>query len=265
MSESIVNYLKNRQLSVRFNPKNFININYFNESMIDRMEIEHTFLHATENWNFSVEFGSWNSTGALFGCGKPKKGVQVFKPFGNFQTTEIPVQYNHCMSDALFMPKSENLMTVASRSRRSFLWRPLNAPEVGNHVEVWDVVAEKVTRKYRFRGVVKKLATSPSQPNNFWFLMNLETQRIAEADIRSPSLKLFKLDVSKRHANYSNWPSFDVNPVDEVTVVVGDVNKLLFYDRRMISSTSGSAKEIDISSLNDSISLMSSMALAEIS
>ena len=219
--------------------------------MINRMGTEHTFLHATDNWNCSVEFGSWNCTGTLLGCGKRQKGVQVFKPFGNFQTTEIPVQCFHCTSDALFMPKHENLMTVASRSRRTTMWSPLNAPEVGDHVKVWDVDAEKVYRKYRFRGIVKKLAASPCQPDNFWFIMDPDAQKIAEADIRSTSLKLFKLGIPP-NGNRSSWRSFDVNPVDGVTIAVGDANKLLFYYRRMI--TSGSATEVDVSSLNDSIS-----------
>ena len=217
------------------------------------MRVECKLPHATQNWDSPIDFGSWNCTGSLLGCGKIRKGVQIFRPFQDSIAAYIPVQQDHHVTDALFMPKDANLMVVSSRSRRSFLWSSLNDPEMDDYVKVWDVEAEKVTKKYKFKGVVKKLAASTSLPNQFWFNVDRKAQKIAEVDTRSPSFKFIKLkQLHRKHVNFVNWRSFDVNPVDERTIAVGDLDKLLFYDRRTMSSSKilEPTKTVDVSSLN---------------
>ena len=122
MTENIVSALKNRELNIRFNPENFVNINYFNDSMMNRMRIEHTISHELEGWDSHVQCGSWNSNGFLLAFGKYKKGVQIFKPFQNVEVSVIPVQDNHYLTDTLFMQQHENLLAVCSRNESSFTW-----------------------------------------------------------------------------------------------------------------------------------------------
>ena len=244
----VVNKFENQQ-SV-FSVENFISAKYFNESMINKMKIEHELLHASQKWKRPVQFGCWNSTGILLACGKPQKGVQVFTPFRNFEATCVPVQRDHRMTDAVFMPKHPSSMVVSSRNLDSYLYSSESKPD--DYVKVWDVEAGVLTRKYRMKGVVKKLATSTSLPDHFWFNVDRNAQKLAETDTRTASLNIIKLGKVQRQPSFINWRSFDVNPVDEKTIAVGDLSKLVLYDRRMTRSSAESqpTKIVDISPLN---------------
>ena len=237
MSENIVSSLKNREINIRFDPENFFNINYFNHSMINKMRVEHKINHQLVSWDDNILCGSWNSSGYLLGCGKALKGVQIFKPFQNFKVDTIEVQNNHYLTDALFMPKHENLLAVASRSKSSFMWSSLNGLEKDEYVKVWDVEAKAVTRSYTVRGLVKKVATSEALPNLIWFNIDQSTHKMAEADTRTSQYKSMWLNEVKNQAGFSHSRSFAVNPFDEVTIAVSEKNQLMFYDRRMMTSS----------------------------
>lgn len=251
MSENILNNFKKRETNFKFNPENFVSANYFNDSMIDRMAVEHEIKHKNESWD-PIMCGSWNSDGSLLGCGKPRTGVQIFKPFQNFAVTTIPVRRDCFLTDCLFMPKNKNWLTVSSRNHSHVSSSTLNEVEMDQYVKVWDVVKNKILRTYGFRGLVKKLATSSALPNSVWFNVDQRTQNIAEADIRSPSCKTMQLNVVERNTSFLHSRVFDVSPVNEVTIVVGDKDQILFYDRRMVSSASVThpTKTLDVGSLN---------------
>ena len=252
MTENIVSALKNRELNIGFNQENFVNINYFNESMIKRMRIEHKISHELEAGDTHIQCGSWNSNGFLLGFGKYEKGVQICKPFLNFEMSVIPVQDNHYLTYTIFMQQHENFLAVCSRNRNSFIWSSLDGLEVDDYVKIWDVEAKSVVRSYSFKGLVKKVATSKALPNHVWFNVDQKTQKIAEADIRSPSYKSMQLNEFEGNTTFLHSRHFTVNPVDEVTIVVSDNSKILFYDRRMMTSSNINhpTKTVDTTSLN---------------
>ena len=251
MSTNIVRSLNNRELNIRHNPKKFLSANYFNESMVNRMTAEYQLCHEIDAWD-QIICGSWNSTGNLLGCGKPRKGVQVFKPFRNFEETVVPVQNNCYLTDALFMPKHENLLIVSSRNHSNYISSSFNGLEMDECVKVWNIETKTVYRKYCFRGLVEKLTTSEALPNHIWFNIDQTTLKIAEADLRAPSYNTLQLNVLQKHPDFLYSRNFDVNPVDEVTIAVGDHNQLVFYDRRMMSTlfVNHPTKTVDTSSLN---------------
>ena len=223
-----MNKLENRQ--------SVFSVKYFNESMINKWKLNANSCTPPKSGN--SQFGCWNSTATLLACGKPQKGVQVFTPFRDFEATYMPVQRDHRMTDAVFMPKHRSSMVVSSRNLDSFLCSSESKPD--DYVKVWDLEAGALTRKYRLKGVVKKLATSTSLPDHFWFNLDRNAQKLVEADTRTVSLNIIKLGKVQRQPSFINWRRFDVNPVDERTIAVGDLSKLVFYDRRLTRSSAES-------------------------
>ena len=252
MVENITKSLKGRQLNIGFNPENFVSVNYFNESMMTRMRIEHRVSHGLESWDQHVQCTSWNSSGLLFACGKCDRGVQMFEPFRNAEASSIPVPEGHYLTDALFLHRHDNLIAVCSRSNRSFFWDSPNGLGAGSRVGIWDVRTKTEVRSHGFRGFVKQVAASKALPNHIWFNIDRKTKRIAEADIRSPSYRRVELNDAENNTYLFQSESFDVNPVDEVTIVVSDGNKINFYDRRTMSSSrvNHPYKTVDTSSLS---------------
>jgi len=253
MSENILSSLKYRELNMKFNPVNFVTVNYFNESMINRMHIEFKISHELETFDNHIQCSSWNSNGLLLCCGKSELGVQILKPFQNFQITTIPIERNHFLSETHFMSKQKNLLVVSTRNNQSFLFNSFNGLVTDNYVRIWDVEKDAFTKSYSFNGLVKKVATSTALPNQVWFNVDQRMQKIAEADIRTPSHNTMQLNsVQRTRTGFLDSRTFDVNPVDEITIAVGDKCQLLFYDRRMMSSSSINhpTKTIDTSSLN---------------
>jgi len=250
MSENITKSITNRQLNIGLHPENFVNVNYFNESMINRMRIEHKIAHGLESSNEYIQCASWNSNGHLFASGKYEKGVQIFKPFQNTNATFLPVQRDHYLTNALFLQKYENLIAVCSRNHGYFTWGTANGLEADEYVKIWDLETNSAIRSYNFKGFVKQVASCKALPNCVWFNVDHKAQVIAEADIRCPSYNSILLNDAESNTSLFQLRTFDVNPVDGVTIVVGDKNKILFHDRRMISTSKVNhpTKTVDISS-----------------
>ena len=151
MSDNVINNLKRWETYFNLNHENFVSTNYFNYSMLDRMSADFEISHKSRPWH-QVVCGSWSSDGSLLGCGKLRAGVETFKPFANFHVHTAPVARNCFLADFQFMLGSRNLV-AASQSI------VLNGLEMDHCVKVWDVVKNKASRTYCFRGLVKKLAT----------------------------------------------------------------------------------------------------------
>ena len=237
MTQSIVRSLEKRQINNRLSPENFVKVNYFNESMLKRFKVEHKIELEFKTSDDLVHNGSWNCDGTLLGCGKVGRGVEIYKPFKtDKKLTTIPVCQNHYLTDVLFMPNNNNLMTVSSRNKSNFFfWNTSPNIVIDSYIKVWDISKNIITRTYGFKGPFTKTATSTALPNQIWFNTDNRTQAIAEADIRSPLYKTIRLGpVQCDSLVYRRC--FDVHPVDGVTIAVGDRNKLLFYDRRTMTS-----------------------------
>ena len=253
MPQNIVNSLKQRETNFRLDPEKFVAANYFNESMINRLRVEKKVSLEFETSDDLVSCGSWNCDGTLLACGKKGKGVQIYAPFRNYEkVTAVDIKDNHTLADVVFIPRNKNLMTFASRRNNTLFFWSNSGLVRDDYVKIWDVEKNVAFRQYSFTGVVAKLVTCPTLPNHLWFNTDNKVQTVAEVDIRAPGYKT----ISFGPVNTDDWlvyrRCFDVNPVDEVTIAVGDKNKLLFYDRRTVTSQKAAqpARSVDVSALN---------------
>ena len=237
MSQNIVKSLEQRQINNQFNPEKFFKANYFNESMLKRFKVENKIKIECGSSDDLVSCGSWNCDGILLGCGKVGKGIEIYTPFrNNKKVTTVPINQDHYLEDVVFMPKTKHLMAVTSRNKNNLVfWNTPPDLPIDNYVKIWDVEKNAATRMYSYKETVTKLVTSIALPNHIWFNTDNKVETIAEADIRSPKYKVIKLGLLQ-YDSLVYRRCFDVHPVDEVTIAVGDRNKLLFYDRRTVTS-----------------------------
>ena len=260
MTQNVINCLKKREINMRFNPGKFVKVNYFNESMLTRLKVEKEILLDFVTPDDQVNRGSWNCDGTLLACGKKCTGVDIYTPFRNYnKLATVPIENNHNLADVVFMPKTRNLMAVTSRNKNNLVfWNTSPDLPIDDYVKIWDVEKNSATRMYCLKEPVTKLVTCTALPYNIWFNTDNKVQTIAEADIRSPKYKTVKLGLLQ-HDKLVYRRCFDVHPVDEVTIAVGDRNRLLFYDRRTLTSQSfaQTVKSIDVSSINRTNSYIS--------
>ena len=260
MSQNIVKSLEQRQINNQFNPEKFFKANYFNESMLKRFKVENKIKIECGSSDDLVSCGSWNCDGILLGCGKVGKGIEIYTPFrNNKKVTTVPINQDHYLEDVVFMPKTKHLMAVTSRNKNNLVfWNTPPDLPIDNYVKIWDVEKNAATRMYSYKETVTKLVTSIALPNHIWFNTDNKVETIAEADIRSPKYKVIKLGLLQ-YDSLVYRRCFDVHPVDEVTIAVGDRNRLLFYDRRTLTSQSfaQTVKSIDVSSINRTNSYIS--------
>jgi len=263
MKQNIAIRLKRRELNNRFNPDTFVRTNYFNESMIKRMRVEQEITFGSESFDDFISSGSWNYGGNLLGCGKAYNGANIYAPFRKDQlATTIPIRHNHYLSDLVFMHKNNNLVSVAFRNHNNGVnWTMKTGLTMDSFVQVFDVETNIPITTYIFRGLVKNLKKSTVFPNYIWFNIDQTTHTIAEADIRSNEYKCIKFGIVRGCESLLEKRSFDVHPYDEKTIVVGNKGKLLFYDRRKITSSSVAqpVESIDFSSLIDSGSIIDNL------
>ena len=155
---------------------------------------------------------------------------------------------------------------MAFASRRFFFWDNIfffqNNPDLArdDYVKIWDVQKNVAFRCYNFTGVVAKLVTCSTLPNHLWFNTDNNVQTVAEVDMRAPGYKTIRFGPVNTDEGHRRC--FDVNPFDEVTIAYGDGNKLLFYDRRTLTSQSDAqpARSVDVSALNGANSHVSQVA-----
>ena len=229
MSTNIARNLKKRSLNSSFSPETFVTANCFNETMINRMKVEHKIPISHTLNNDLANCGSWNSSGMLLSCGLSSQEVNIYQPFQQPLLTTIPNDESCCLADALFMTKHENLLATATKNRTTLNYT--SGLSNGESVKIWDIETNKVTRKYEFKGHVSKLCTSKALPHHVWYDVDPVTRNIAEADTRTPKFYLLQLTTGEERDRLFYHRCFEVNPVDEVTVVVGDKNTLFFHDR----------------------------------
>lgn len=255
MKQNITSRLKRRELNNRFDPNVFVRTNYFNESMIKRMIVEQEISLGSESYDDHITSGSWNYGGNLLGCGKAYNGVNIYAPFKKDQLlTTIKARQNHYLSDVVFMHRHNNLISMAFRNHNDGVnWTMSTGLNMESYVKVFDVETNIATTTYAFRGLVKNLKKSSAFPNNIWFNIDQTNHTIAEADIRSNKYRLIKFGVVDELENLLHKRTFDIHPFDEKTIAVGYKQRLSFYDRRKITSSSVAqpVESIDFSSLSD--------------
>lgn len=252
MSRNILRNLHYREVGDDCNSKQFFTSNYFNEGMMSRLRVEKSVSIVNDTSSNVLQCCSWNNNGSLLCYGQYSKGVLIFQPFQACKK-KIPISQGHFLVDSIFLSSYDRLLATATRSYSNAVWDESTGLCFNEKLKIWDVEKAEAVRFYNFKGFMHKVSTSRAAPNCLWLNKNPRIDSILEVDIRDPGYRSFYLS-ERSEANELSYKRFDVNPVNERIIMIGENNRVCFYDRRTMTSQSPTKpfKTIDTGTLDKS-------------
>ena len=214
----------------------FESVNYFNVDMLSRMRVEKVFEHDGETLQHMITCMDWSDTGNVLLCGRRNKGVDVFTPFKNDNSTQTFVMGENCVVDAHFMPQTENLFAVVTQHNAVREWSLHTMSIMDEYIRIFDVTRGTPVNSYWFSGSTRKMKTAPDHKYSVWFNVDRQGRKIGQVDVREKELKEVEY-MMVDNANYHER-SFDINQVDSNMIAISGFKEVSIFDRRMASSSS---------------------------
>ena len=224
--------------------------NYFNIDMLSRMHVENVFEHQGDTLQHIITCLNWSSTGNVLLCGRRNRGVDVFTPFKEQNSTQTFEMGENCVIDAHFMPRSENLFAVVTQHNAVREWSLHTMSIMDEYVRIFDVTNETPINSYWFAGCTRKIVTAHDHPYIVWFNVDRQGRKIGQVDVREKDVKELEYMMID-NMNY-HLRNFDINQLDSNMIAISGYKEVSIFDRRMDSTSSvvSPFKTLNISSDN---------------